>query len=87
MALERGWWDKPVPVTLHDAAAVTNINNTVQAADVLLNRWPVAGGAKHLAARKAVVTAMRRALDAKAQAKARQAFAEAAKEADILVSE
>lgn len=83
MTLERGWWDEPVPVALRGVAAITKVNNTRQAADVLINKWPTAPGPKHLAARKAVLRAMKSALDAKQQAEARKAFAEAAKEAGI----
>lgn len=84
MAIERGWWDKPVPVALSGVGAVTQVNNNHQAADLLLNRWPAAPGPKHLAARQAVLAAMQRHLDAKALAKARRAFEEAAREADII---
>jgi hypothetical protein len=85
MAIERGWWDTGVPVTLHGASAVTRVTNTHQAADLLLNQWPVQPGPKHLAARKAVLKAMTRHRDAKALAAARKAFDEAAAEAGIRV--
>lgn len=85
VAIERGWWDRPVPVALSGVAAVTQVNNNHQAADLLLNRWPAAPGPKHREARQAVLAAMRRHLDAKALARARAAFEAAAREADIIV--
>ncbi|WP_442583768.1 DUF982 domain-containing protein [Mesorhizobium sp. ASY16-5R] len=64
---------------------VHNVNNNHQAADILLHKWPTKGGAKQRAAREAVVKAMEQAHDRMSLAKAQKAFAEAAKEADILI--
>ncbi|MFI0847338.1 DUF982 domain-containing protein [Mesorhizobium sp. IMUNJ 23232] len=55
--MERGWWDAPVPVLLGSGFTVHHVNNNHQAADILLNRWPAQGGAKHRAARQAVLSA------------------------------
>jgi hypothetical protein len=85
MKTESGWWDGAVPVTLGSRFTVYRVNNNHQAADILLNRWPTKGGAKHRAARAAVLAAMERTKDRMALAKAQKAFAEAAKEADILI--
>ena len=63
---------------------VHHVNNNLQAAEILLNRWPAKGGAKHREARRAVLDAMERAHDRMLLEKARKAFCEAAKEADIL---
>ncbi|MGQ2906725.1 MAG: DUF982 domain-containing protein [Aliihoeflea sp.] len=58
------------------------MTSTVQAADILLNRWPGDRGArKHLAARKACIAVLEGIKEARA---ARLAFEAAAKEADIL---
>jgi hypothetical protein len=46
--------------------------------------WPAKGGAKHREARQAVLSALERAHDRMLLEKARKAFADAAKEADIL---
>ena len=85
MKTEGGWWHGAVPVMLGASYAVYHVNNNLQAADILLNRWPAKGGAKHRAAREAVLVAMERTKDRVAVAKAQKAFAEAAKEADILI--
>ena len=56
--------------------------STLQAADILLHRWPGDPGArKHLAARKACIAVLEGIKEARA---ARLAFEAAAKEADIL---
>jgi hypothetical protein len=81
---ERGWWDAPVPVVLGGGVTVHHVNNSLPAADILLNRWPAKGGAKHRAVRQAVLSAMERAHDPMLLEKARKAFSGAAKEADIL---
>ncbi|MFI0844478.1 DUF982 domain-containing protein [Mesorhizobium sp. IMUNJ 23232] len=85
MAKHRGWWDQPVTVMLGNSVAVLHVNNNLQAADILLHKWPVKRGAKQRAAREAVMEAMENAHDRMALAKAQKAFAEAAKEADILI--
>ncbi len=84
MAESRGWWDKGVRVILRDAGTQTVVNNSQQAAEVLLYRWPERkAGPKHLEARRSVMKAMENALDRQRQADARKAFEEAASEAGI----
>jgi hypothetical protein len=83
--MERGWWDGAVPVMLGTGVTVHHVNNNMQAADILLNKWPTNGGARHREARAAVLAAMERSRDRLALAKAQKAFAEAAREADILI--
>lgn len=85
MRTDSGWWDSTVPVTLGSRFTAYRVNNNHQAADTLLNRWPIEGGAKHRAARAAGLAAMERTEDRMALAKAQKAFAEAAKEPDILI--
>ena len=80
-----GWWDGTVKVMLGKGFTVHNVNNNHQAADILLHKWPTKGGAKQHAARQAVLKAMESAHDRLALARAQKAFAEAAKEADILI--
>jgi hypothetical protein len=84
VSAESGWWGSPVPVGLGSGFTVHHVSNNLQAADILLNRWPAQGGTKHRAARQAVLNAMERAHDRMLLEKARNAFADAAKEADIL---
>ena len=66
-----------------DGFAVKHIASNNQAARMLLFEWPTRGGKKHLAARRACMEVMQ---GLKSAAAARKAFAEAAKEADILVT-
>ncbi|MFI0849143.1 DUF982 domain-containing protein [Mesorhizobium sp. IMUNJ 23232] len=80
-----GWWQSPVPVMLRNSATVLLVNNNLQAADILQHRWPTKGGSKQRAACEAVMEALEQARDQMALAKAQKAFAEAAKEADILI--
>ena len=51
MAVERGWWVGPVPVMLGRSVTVLHVNNNLQAADILLHKWPTKGGPKQRAAR------------------------------------
>lgn len=81
----RATFDKPVRVVLGEAGNMTAvITRPVQAAEKLLFEWPVQSGARHLAARKAVLKAMENAQDANLRMKARKAFEAAADEAGIL---
>ena len=83
--MSSGWWDETVKVVLgRSGSPLHNVNNDHQAADILLHKRPMRGGAKQRAAREAFLRAMERAHDRIALAKAQKAFAEAAKEADIL---
>lgn len=84
MSEERAWFDRPVPIALGCPGSVTLVNNALQAADLLLNRWPATTGSRHVAARKAVLKALQNHRDAKLRAQARQALADAAEEAGIL---
>ena len=81
--LDRGMWNKPVPIIQRKAGATLLVGNSIQAARILLQEWPATPGPKHLAARKAVLAAMEKALDKERQAKAREAFQDAAREAGI----
>lgn len=83
MSAERGWWLKPVIIERESIGRMLHVNNTRQAARMLLEEWPATPGPKHLAARRAVLAAMEKALDAKRQAAAREAFRQAAIEAGI----
>lgn len=75
-------FDQPVRVALGPSGSITyTVDRVEQAADILLNRWPVDAGRKHLAARRACLDVLQGLKDAKA---ARMAFAAAAREADIL---
>ncbi|WP_442582522.1 tyrosine-type recombinase/integrase [Mesorhizobium sp. ASY16-5R] len=56
MATEGGWWDGTVPVMLGNSVTVHHVSNNRQAADILLHKWPIKGGAKQRAAREALCT-------------------------------
>ena len=74
-------FDQSVPVAIDPSGGTTIIvTNTRQAAELLLSRWPVDGGAKHLAARKACLAVLE---GIKKGRDARKAFEAAAIEANI----
>ncbi len=64
------------------SSVVRQVSTTAEAAHHLLYNWPIEGGRKHLAARRACMAVLE---GLKAAHVARTAFAEAADEADILV--
>ncbi len=76
-------FDEPVSILTGKARNVTRkVRSTAEAANYLLYDWPMEGGRKHLAARKACLDVLE---GVKAAHVARKAFAAAADEADILV--
>lgn len=81
--MDKGQFDQPVRVFVDERGYLADtVTNTVQAADILLHRWPGDPGArKHHAARKACIAVLEGIKDARA---ARRAFEAAAKEANIL---
>lgn len=83
-----GQFSTPVRVSLGRAGNVAHaITSPEKAAEILLTDWPTSWTAKHLAARKAVLKAMESAYTTATLARARNAFAEAADEAGILLPE
>lgn len=81
--MDEGRFDQPVRVFVEKRGNVADtVTSTLQAADILLHRWPGDPGArKHLAARKACIAVLEGIKEARA---ARLAFEAAAKDADIL---
>lgn len=79
-------FDKPVHVMLKPGKTYV-IERTRRAAEALLDDWPTEGGPKHLAARKAILKCMKNAHDQMLAAKARKAFEDAAREANIFMSD
>jgi len=76
-------FDQPVQILTGKARSVTRqVRSTAEAAKYLLYHWPIGGGRKHLAARKACLDVLE---GLKAANVARKAFVAAADEADILV--
>ncbi|MGO4833568.1 DUF982 domain-containing protein, partial [Rhizobiaceae sp. 2RAB30] len=76
-------FDKPVRVII--GIAIREISDTRQASETLMFNWPIEGGKKHKAARHALLVAMGSDYRATLIKAARNAFAEAAAEADVLV--
>lgn len=76
-------FDEPVRIALgRSGNTIFNVERVAQAADILMNRWPVATGQRHMVARKACLAV----LEGKKEASvARAAFINAAIEADILI--
>lgn len=81
--MERGWWKKAVAVQVTAATTVT-VNNTVQAARLLVSGWPIRPGKMHNAAQDAMLHALDNITEDKRQVSARHAFRAAAREARIL---
>ena len=80
----RGWFDEIVPVVLASRSNVVHrVSNAMQAGEMLVDRWPAQGTAKHLAARRACAAVIKGQLEAAAAGKA---FAKAAAEANVLES-
>lgn len=77
-------FDKPVSVMLGVNMTFT-VDRPARAAEILLRQWPTRSGPKHLAAHSAVMKSLQHPDDAERAALARQAFEDAAREADILV--
>lgn len=63
------------------------VSNNTQAGNMLIAHWPPRRGSKHREARRAVFDALKAAGDAISTARARKAFADAAREARILISD
>ena len=76
-------FDEPVRIALgRSRNSIFKVERVAQAADILMNRWPVATGQRHMAARKVCLAVLEGRKEASA---ARAAFISAAIEADILV--
>ena len=76
-------FDEPVKVALgRSGNTIFNVERVAQAADILINRWPVVTGQRHMVARKACLAVLEGTREAWV---ARAAFINAAIEADILV--
>ncbi len=79
--MESGWFDAPVTVLDPREARSFDVTNTRQAAEMLLHRWPNEWSGRHRAARLACLAVLK---GFKPPVLARRAFAEAAREAEIL---
>ncbi len=79
--MQTGWFDVPVKVAAQQPNAVQSVANARDAADFLLHRWPREWGRQHYAARSACLAVLK---GTREPTLAREAFAAAAREADIL---
>lgn len=81
-------FEKPVRVAAGPAGKVTTVvGDAERAARVLLDEWPGTPGAKHRAARRAVLAAMESVNDRVKAERARKAFEAAAIEAGMIMPE
>ena len=74
-------FDRPVRILLGRSGKVRSVTSTREAAECLLNRWPIEG-LKHFQARLACMAVLEGIKEIRT---ARKAFEAAAAEADILV--
>ncbi len=79
--METGWFDVPVKVAAQQPDAVQAVANAREAADFLLHRWPREWSPQHFAARSACLAVLKGRNE---PSLAREAFAAAAREAQIL---
>jgi len=82
MAMDQGWFDKPVTVSVGVLGSVHYVSNAREAADLLNNHWPSPGSKMQRRARQSCLEALRGLKDARA---AREDFMQAARDADILM--
>jgi hypothetical protein len=79
------YWDKGVELELHGIGKYRNVTSTEEAGRHLLGEWPKPEGKAFESAVKAVAAALERTRNKALAAKARQAFIEAAEDADIYI--
>lgn len=79
--MQKGWFDKPIPVIVGTVRTVHRVSNAREAAHLLINRWPRQGTATHVHARTVCLAVLHGEQQPNV---AREAFAEAAREAKIL---
>lgn len=80
--MNEGWFVKPVPVAIGIVGEVRNVSSARQAADILAHHWPDEGTVKYRDARHLCLEVLH---GMKAPDVAREAFADAAREARILI--
>lgn len=80
--MEEGWFAKPVPVAVKFTGEVRNVSSARQAIIILDHNWPDEGTAKYREARHACLEVLHGTKRAEI---AREAFADAAREARILI--
>ena len=80
--MNEGWFAKPVTIAIGITGEVRNVSSARQAADILAHHWPGEGTAKHRDAHHLCLEVLH---GMKKPDVAREAFADAAREARILV--
>lgn len=79
--MQKGWFDRPIPVIFGTVRTVHRVTNAREAAHLLINRWPRQGTAMHVRARTVCLAVLHGEQQPNA---ARDAFADAAREAEVL---
>ena len=79
--MQKGWFDRPIPVIVGRVRTVHRVSNAREAAHLLINRWPRQGTAVHVRARTVCLAVLHGEQQPNA---AREAFVEAAREAEVL---
>lgn len=79
--MEKGWFDRPIPVVVGTVRTVHQVSNAREAAHLLINRWPRQGTAMHIRARTVCLAVLH---GQQKPVEAREAFADAAREANVL---
>lgn len=80
--MDNGMWEEPVTFETSKLGKYWTVTSTAEAARALMERWPVETGAAYKAALRTCLAVM----EGKVRpAEARQAFLDAAEEADVFV--
>lgn len=80
---ERAWFDRTVAISDQNIGTVRHVSNAAEAGRILTTEWKAPKGRTHRAACKAVLEALHQFKDRETKRKAREAFAEAARDAGI----
>lgn len=78
-------WEKGVELELHGIGKYRTVRTTEDAAHCLVRYWPVEDGKAYMAAQRRCLAALKDRLSTRKCDAARQAFIDAAEEADIYV--
>lgn len=80
--MDTGMWGEPITFETTELGKYWTVTSTAEAARALMERWPVETGAAYKAALRTCLAVM----EGKVRpAEARQAFLDAAKEADVFI--
>lgn len=80
--MDDGNWEAPITFETNKLGRYWTVTSTAEAARALMERWPVVAGAAYEAALRTCLAVMERKVR---PAEARQAFLDAAAEADVFI--